>query len=184
MSEQLPIELTWISFPTQTPHPLLPAQNQRVAIHIDHANGGLQLRSTSGALVGWVDPLDDARAMRVLGALGKGALVGGVITSITVGWPGAGPRLYPAEGGMVMRLLAGVEGEKAAAKAKGKALAKGRMTVKAGTAVKATKGVKGGRVIKRSKTKPKHKPTVGVAGVAKEMEGKTIPAAPGCSEEK
>ncbi|KAI5805234.1 hypothetical protein EDC01DRAFT_784297 [Geopyxis carbonaria] len=204
MSEMLPMELMWVCFPTQTPRNLLPAEGQRVQIVVDHGNGGIQLRSATGALVGWIDPLDDARAMRVLkfvDTLAKGGRVGGVIKKVTVGWPNAGPRLLPAEGEMTMRLLVKGDGvfdgekEKAVAKAKAttlKALTKGKMAVKTGTAVKASKGVKGGRIVKKRNTKAKSKGAAAVSGMAKagavkmgeKDEGKTIPKIPGCDEEK
>ncbi|KAI5805232.1 hypothetical protein EDC01DRAFT_784295 [Geopyxis carbonaria] len=175
MSEMLPMELMWVSFPTQTLRTALPSENQRVKIFVDHGNGGLQLRSLSGELVGWIDPFDDARAMRVLKSidtLGKGGRVGGIITRVTVGWPNTGPRLQPAEGQMVMRLLKTGEGvfdmemKKVAAKeiAKAvKALTRPTMAVKGGRAVKVQK-VAGGRVMKRTKAyKPKAKIAVAAA---------------------
>ncbi|KAI5805237.1 hypothetical protein EDC01DRAFT_627118 [Geopyxis carbonaria] len=166
----------------------LAAQHQRVKIVIDHGNGGLQFRSISGALVGWVDPLDDARAMRVLAflnSLGKGERVGGIIKHVTVGWPGSGPRLHPAEGKMVMRLL------------KTKSQVCYNMgfhsSPAGGKAVKTQKGVAGGRVVKKTKIKPKPKVAIAVAGVkagAVKMgtkdEGKTILAVPqgACANEE
>ncbi|KAI5805235.1 hypothetical protein EDC01DRAFT_758090 [Geopyxis carbonaria] len=200
MSEMLPMELMWVSFPTQTPRPNLPAEHQKVALKIDHGNGGIQLRSVSGALVGWVDPFDDARAMRVLKSLetlGKSGRIGCTIKLVTVGWPNAGPRLLPAEGKMTMRLLKMGEGvfddEKAAGKAKSKALAKGRMGVKAGTAIKAQKGVAGGRIVKKTRAKPKPKGAVklleakaGAVKMGEKDEEKTTPvvAEGACAKEE
>ncbi|KAI5805233.1 hypothetical protein EDC01DRAFT_784296 [Geopyxis carbonaria] len=193
MSDLLPMELMWVSFPTQTPRNLLPAERQRVQIIPDHGCGGLQLRSITGELVGWVDPLDDARAMRVLKfleTLGKGGRVGGIVKQVTVGWPSSGPRLQPAEGNMTMRLLKQGEGvfdnEKAAAKAKVKALSKGKMAVKSGTTLKTQKGVAGGRVAKKTKAKPKLAVPVADTGKKERNEkDKKIPAIPTvCKEEE
>ncbi|KAI5805231.1 hypothetical protein EDC01DRAFT_784294 [Geopyxis carbonaria] len=174
-SEMLPMELMWVCFPTQTPRFNLPTEKQRVEIRVDHANGGIQLRSLSGALVGWVDPFDDARAMKALNLLEtscKGGRIGGIITGVTVGWPSSGPRLHPAEGQLVMRLLKKGQSifhgdpEEVAAKAKALAdlKAKGTMPVKSGKAIKATKGVAGGRIVKKAKGKPKPKAKVTVVG--------------------